>query len=185
VVKHSRFIAHAVPVAAPELALAVRDRISVPGATHNCWAYRIGALYRFSDDGEPGGSAGRPILQAIDAEQVDRVLVVVVRFYGGVKLGVGGLVRAYGGAARECLKLADKTQLKELIRMHISCSFSQRDRVLVALAQHQSRAIEERFEAAGVEIETETEVPAVAALERALADLSRGTIRVRRSGADG
>lgn len=69
-------------------------------ATHNCWAYKVGAQYRFSDDGEPAGTAGRPILSAIEAQHLDRVMVVVTRYFGGIKLGVGGLVRAYGGWPR-------------------------------------------------------------------------------------
>ena len=98
-VKHSRFLAQAAPVATPDDALAFLREIAVPDATHNCWAYRIGGEYRSSDDGEPAGTAGRPILAAIDGQGFDRVMVVVTRWYGGIKLGAGGLVRAYGGAA--------------------------------------------------------------------------------------
>ena len=71
---------------------------SDPEATHNCWAYKIGQEYRFNDDGEPGGTAGRPILQAIEGQGMDRVAVLVVRWFGGVKLGAGGLVRAAAAA---------------------------------------------------------------------------------------
>jgi len=184
-VKHSRFTAHAAPVTSAELALAFRDRISDPGATHNCWAYRVGELYRFSDDGEPGGSAGRPILAAIDGQNVDRVMVVVTRWFGGVKLGVGGLVRAYGGCAAECLRLADKKELKQTTIMHISCSFSQRSRVAALLTARQALLRKERFESDGVEIEAEAPSADVEPIERALADLSRGAIRVRRERADG
>ena len=98
-VKHSRFIAHAAPVATPADAMDVLKDVEVRDATHNCWAWRIGGDYRSSDDGEPAGTAGRPILAAIDGQGFDRVMVVVTRWFGGVKLGAGGLVRAYGGAA--------------------------------------------------------------------------------------
>ena len=77
-IKHSRFIAHAAPVASPQAALDFVAAVSDPAATHNCWAYRVGAQYRFSDDGEPAGTAGRPILAAIDGQGYDRVAVVVV-----------------------------------------------------------------------------------------------------------
>ena len=184
-VKHSRFSAHAAPVSSAELALAFRDRISDPSATHNCWAYRVGELYRFSDDGEPGGSAGRPILAAIDGQNVDRVIVVVTRWFGGVKLGVGGLVRAYGGCAAECLRLAVKQELKHITTMHISCSFSQRSRVVALLATRQAPVKQERFESDGVEIEAEATSTDVEPIERALADLSRGAIRVRKEPLDG
>ena len=98
-IKHSRFLAQACPINSAAEALAFFDAVSTPDATHNCWAYRYGNEYRSSDDGEPAGTAGRPILAAIDGQGYDRVAVVVTRWYGGIKLGAGGLVRAYGGTA--------------------------------------------------------------------------------------
>src|SRR5690554_2098519 len=112
-VRHSRFLARATAVAGADEAMAWLQAVSVPDATHNCWAWRIGDDYRSSDDGEPAGTAGRPILAAIDGQGFDRVAVVVTRWYGGIKLGAGGLVRAYGGAAAECLRLAPRLQLVE------------------------------------------------------------------------
>src|SRR5690606_41573561 len=96
-IKKSRFLALAAPVASALEAMAFFANHHVADATHNCWAYRIGQEYRFNDDGEPGGTAGRPILQAIEGQQCDRVAVLVIRWFGGIKLGSGGLVRAYGG----------------------------------------------------------------------------------------
>ena len=93
-VKHSRFLAIAGPATTPEAALAFIAAVGTADATHNCWAYRIGGLYRSSDDGEPAGTAGRPILAAIDGQGFDQVAVVVTRWYGGIKLGAGGLGRA-------------------------------------------------------------------------------------------
>ena len=110
-VKHSRFIVHAAPVSTPEEALAWFTQVGDPAATHNCWAYRIGGQYRFNDDGEPAGTAGRPILAAIDGQGLDQVAAVVTRWYGGIKLGAGGLVRAYGGSVAECLRLAPRRAL--------------------------------------------------------------------------
>lgn len=116
VVKKSRFVARvcALTVRASDhntkgsdAASAARDAISSMSdmsATHNCWAWRYGEDSRSSDDGEPGGTAGRPILTAIDASGIDRVAVVVTRYYGGIKLGTGGLARAYGGAAAASLR---------------------------------------------------------------------------------
>ena len=105
-IKGSRFLALAARARDPDEAMDWLASVFVADATHNCWAYRIGGLYRFNDDGEPGGSAGRPILSAIDGQAMDQVVCVVVRWYGGTKLGVGGLVRAYGGTAAECLRTA-------------------------------------------------------------------------------
>jgi uncharacterized YigZ family protein len=111
VVKKSKFIARASPVSSIEEALEFIAKVSEPKASHNCWAYRSSstpAYERFSDDGEPGGTAGRPILQAIEAEGIVDVAVCVTRYFGGTKLGTGGLVRAYGSAARNALKLANR-----------------------------------------------------------------------------
>ena len=105
-VKHSRFIAHTAPIDSAAAAMAILQQVAAADATHNCWAYRYGRDYRSSDDGEPAGTAGRPILAAIDGQGFDRVMVVVTRWFGGIKLGAGGLVRAYGGAAAECLRTA-------------------------------------------------------------------------------
>lgn len=122
--KRSRFLVRAVPVASPEEALSRLEALSDSDATHNCWAYRIGDQYRFSDDGEPGGTAGRPILAAIEGQGLDRVLVVVTRHFGGVKLGAGGLVRAYGGAAASCLRQAHQREQWPRVRLRVTVSFN-------------------------------------------------------------
>ena len=111
-IKKSRFMAVAMRAETSVEAMEQIGKVSLPDATHNCWAYKIGGEYRFSDDGEPGGSAGRPILAAIEGQELDRVTVVVSRYFGGIKLGVGGLVRAYGGTAAECLRQAQKLEVK-------------------------------------------------------------------------
>ena len=102
-VKRSRFVARAAPVTSPEEAMDFVRARSDPAASHNCFAYRIGHEYRFSDDGEPGGTAGRPMLSALEGSGFDGVCVLVTRYYGGTQLGAGGLVRAYGGAASAVL----------------------------------------------------------------------------------
>jgi len=81
-------------VAVAQAAQAALAGLIDADATHNCWAWRYGTHSRSSDDGEPAGTAGRPILAAIDGQGLDRLLVVVTRWYGGIKLGAGGLVRA-------------------------------------------------------------------------------------------
>ena len=112
-IKGSRFIATVAPsptVAAAE-GFVERIRSEFPAATHHCWAYRVGPTgeaFRASDDGEPGGSAGRPILQQLEGHGLTNAVVVVTRWYGGTKLGVGGLMRAYGGAAGHALDRAER-----------------------------------------------------------------------------
>jgi uncharacterized YigZ family protein len=100
----SRFLAFASPATSPEEAHAVLDalRRTHYDATHHCWAWRLGMTpdaFRFSDDGEPAGTAGRRILTAIDRRTLTDLMLVVVRYFGGTKLGVGGLARAYTDAA--------------------------------------------------------------------------------------
>jgi uncharacterized YigZ family protein len=110
-IQGSRFVADAAPApdAAAALALVERVQGELPGATHHCWAYRLppsGIEYRTSDAGEPRGSAGVPILKRIEGAGLVGVAVVVTRWFGGTKLGVGGLVRAYGAAAAAALAAA-------------------------------------------------------------------------------
>ena len=107
-IRKSRFVAQARRCDTDTEAEAYIADASDPKASHNCWAYRVGDVSRHNDDGEPGGTAGRPILAAIDNEGVDLVAVVVSRYYGGIKLGTGGLARAYGGTAAKCVEQASK-----------------------------------------------------------------------------
>ncbi|HMB89977.1 MAG TPA: YigZ family protein, partial [Rhodothermales bacterium] len=123
--KGSRFLAEALPAAdeaAAEAAIsAIRKREY--NATHHCTAYRIGPaadLFRFNDDGEPSGTAGQPILRQIEGRELTNTLVVVTRYYGGTKLGTGGLIRAYGEAASLALDASPVQQciLRERLRLH-------------------------------------------------------------------
>ncbi len=109
----SRFLAEVFPLDRLDHVQETLDSVrkALHDATHHCFAYRLGSsgeLYRAYDDGEPGGSAGRPILAAIDRPGLTNVLVIVTRYFGGTKLGVGGLARAYGEAADGALKSAGK-----------------------------------------------------------------------------
>ncbi|ASG68591.1 YigZ family protein [Francisella halioticida] len=110
-IKKSRLIAYAFYIESEQEAL---DEIGTIKArygdvNHHCWAYALTKdnRFRFSDDGEPNGSAGKPILSHIQGNDLLNVLVIVVRYFGGTKLGVGGLIRAYGQAAKDVLELAD------------------------------------------------------------------------------
>ena len=110
-VRGSRFIATAIPVRSKDEANDVIDQIrkEVWDATNNCFAYQLapnGAEYRFSDDGEPSGTAGKPILFSIQQRDLLDVLVVVTRYFGGTKLGAGGLARAYADATNDVLEQA-------------------------------------------------------------------------------
>lgn len=108
-INRSRFIADVAPATDEPACLAFVDaiRLREPGATHHCWAYRLSdGRERSFDDGEPGGTAGSPILRRIQGADLYDVVVVVTRYYGGTNLGTGGLIRAYGRAAGAVLKVA-------------------------------------------------------------------------------
>ena len=114
VIKGSKFIGFVSSVRSVEAALAKLGEVRAryPDATHHCWAYRIGDELRFSDDGEPGGTAGRPMLETLQKRDLDRVIGIVTRYYGGAKLGAGGLVRAYGGTLAKTLDVAGVQEVK-------------------------------------------------------------------------
>jgi putative IMPACT (imprinted ancient) family translation regulator len=179
-VKKSRFVAEAAPVADANAALAWIRAGGDPEATHNCWAYRCGGDYRFSDDGEPGGSAGRPILAAIDGQGLDRVAVRVTRWYGGTNLGVGGLVRAYGGVAAECLRLAPRVALVEMVEAELRCDFALAGAVHGLLAASAAEKLAETFEIDGLRLRLRLPASSFAVLAERLRDASRGSARLQR-----
>lgn len=98
-------------------------------ATHNPFAYRVGPDMRFSDNGEPGGTAGRPMLEVLQKRDLDFVLGVVTRYYGGVKLGAGGLVRAYSGSLAKALDEAGTVEVRETVTRTVTVPFSEMDAV--------------------------------------------------------
>lgn len=178
--KKSRFLAYALPVESPADAMAWLAQAGDPQATHNCWAYRIGGEYRFDDDGEPGGSAGRPILAAIDGQGVDRVCVLVVRWYGGTNLGVGGLVRAYGGVAAECLRTATRRPLIDWCDATLACDFALSGAVHALLPAFDAGKTGESFDEHGLHLRLRLPASRYEALADRLRDLSRGAARLHR-----
>ncbi|TAH44562.1 MAG: YigZ family protein [Dokdonella sp.] len=173
-IRKSRFLAQADRVDSPDEAMTSLKRLSDPLATHNCWAWRIGALYRFSDDGEPGGTAGRPILQAIEGQGMDRVLVVVTRWYGGIKLGTGGLARAYGGCAAECLRLAERIPLVAMTQLRAHCEFALLPLLTARLPEFQAEKLEETFDARGAWLSLRLPRDQAGGLRHLLTNLSKG-----------
>jgi len=173
-VRKSRFLAQAGPAGDVAAAMRFIESRSQADATHNCWAYRVGNEYRYSDAGEPGGTAGRPILQAIDGQGYDRVAVVVARWFGGIKLGTGGLMRAYGGCAANCLRAGARVPWVETVRVRCACSHADRARLAGRLAGHGAEVLEESFGPEGAVLELAVPRPALEPLAAELADLSRG-----------
>jgi len=110
-IKKSKFIVYASYAATYDDAMKFVAQIQDPQATHHCFAFRENEhLYRLSDDGEPHGTAGKPILSAIDSCKIQQVMVVVVRYFGGVKLGTGGLIRAYHGVVKNAFAAHDSLE---------------------------------------------------------------------------
>jgi uncharacterized YigZ family protein len=133
-IKGSRFIALGFPAGDEDAALEILNGIRKKeyNATHHCYAYVVGIeneKFKYSDDGEPSGTAGRPIYQAITGKKLRNVIVIVVRYFGGVKLGTGGLTHAYGQAAAELLDKADIVEMLICDRVSFSIPFTLFDRV--------------------------------------------------------
>ncbi|CAN1182982.1 IMPACT family member in pol 5'region (Fragment) [Linum perenne] len=136
-IKKSKFIAISGPISNEQSAFAFLNQVKDPRATHNCWAYKVGDQFRSNDDGEPSGTAGKPIQSAIESSGIDRVMVVVIRHFGGIKLGTGGLVRAYGGVAAECLRNAPTQLVKSKVPLGIEVPFE-----LLGILNHQLQSFQ-------------------------------------------
>ncbi len=136
-VKGSRFIATVAPVDSEDAARELVDEVSaeMPDASHHCTAWRIAqpSIDRCNDDGEPGGSAGRPILAQLTGRDLVNVAVVVTRYFGGTKLGVGGLVRAYGAATAAAVDHATFQPYQTTVTMTIVTDYGDVDRLTRAL----------------------------------------------------
>jgi uncharacterized YigZ family protein len=126
VIKKSRFIGcvQAVPDRAAALAVVASLRAEHPQAAHVCWALLAGGQSAANDDGEPGGTAGRPMLEVLRRQDLEGVLATVVRYFGGVKLGAGGLVRAYTDAVAQALLGAEKLPLRKIVALRCAVPYS-------------------------------------------------------------
>lgn len=150
-IKHSRFIATVIPAASVADAKALIATIAAryPDATHNCWAFVVGvgpqAEIGMSDDGEPGGTAGRPMLQVLQGSGIGDVAAVVTRYFGGIKLGSGGLVRAYGGTLQKALNdLPTREQVLRRTGM-VTVDYSLYEQLRRLLATFDARIDDEQF----------------------------------------
>jgi uncharacterized YigZ family protein len=130
-IKKSRFIGIISPCRSEREALQLLDRLHQqhPNASHIVYAYRIqspdGLICRFHDAGEPGGTAGKPIFQHLEGKQLIDLILVVIRYFGGIKLGAGGLARAYGNLAKLAIDCADIAEYIEFTELQLSLDYSQ------------------------------------------------------------
>ena len=153
--KRSRFIATLRHIETEEQAaeFLAEMRSKYWDARHNCYAYSIshGTLKRFSDDGEPHGTAGKPILDIIDGSGLTDIMIVVTRYFGGVLLGTGGLVRAYSAAAREAIAAAERIKMTPCTVYKASCGYSELERLTKLISDCGGR-VENTVYAADVEL---------------------------------
>ena len=182
--KKSRFIGRLWPVETEEAALEKIQAMKKQhyDATHNCWAYiiRDGAV-RFSDDGEPGGTAGMPMLQVLQREGLYNIVCVVTRYFGGILLGAGGLVRAYTKGAKIAVDAAGKSIKRVWTALYIPCPYSFYERVKLEIAAFGGVIRSTDF---GSEVELEVLLPegkTQAFMER-LTDMSAATIEALETG---
>lgn len=187
-IQRSRFVttaAHA-PTSEAAHAFVQRTRDEFPGATHNCWAFVAGPPgstmhVGMSDDGEPHGTAGRPMLTALLHGGVGEIVAVCSRWFGGVKLGTGGLGRAYAGGVKLVLDSLPTTEKVERVRLSVTVGYPDVD-ALQRLMDELDVVVED--EEYGVEVRYRCGVPATAVetFEAGVAELSRGGARVERVG---
>lgn len=177
-IKKSRFQAFATPVENEQEVKDFLEAYKDVSTTHQCWAWKIGQQLRFNDDGEPSGTAGRPILATIEGNELTNILVLVNRWYGGIKLGTGGLVRAYGGCAGQCLMLAEKIELIEKQKVQFSCLFNEWAIFQYELNQ-QSIEYQEQYHAEGVDVIALLQKHQIPAFALKLQDVSRGREKLK------
>ena len=145
IIKNSRFICLFIKISSDDVS-SILDNIrnTYPKATHYCYGYIYNEIQRFNDDGEPGGTAGMPILNVLLKEELSNVLCVVIRYFGGIKLGAGGLVRAYTKSVTECLKVTDLLELEEGYKINLKFNYNDEKQVKYLLKD--SNVLNEKYE---------------------------------------
>ena len=145
IIKNSRFICLLIKINSVDIN-NILDKIKTdyPKATHYCYAYLYNDIQRFNDDGEPGGTAGMPMLNVLLKEELSNVLCVVIRYFGGIKLGAGGLVRAYTKSVTECLKVTDLMDLEEGYKVRLKFNYNDEKQVKYLLKD--STVLNEKYD---------------------------------------
>ena len=183
--KRSRFIGYIRPVKTEEEAIAFINQIKSKhwDATHNVYAYclREGQVKRYSDDGEPQGTAGIPTLDVLLKSEVTDVVVVTTRYFGGILLGGGGLVRAYSHAASLALAKAQVITMRECKLAELTCDYNQYGRVSALIPEHEG-IIDDTTFTDFVQLRFHMAEPNLSAFEKQLADATCGEVTVSYTG---
>lgn len=178
--KRSRFLGLVRPVSSEDEARTIiaACKKQYHDARHNCWCYLIGEnIVRYSDDGEPQGTAGQPMLNVFQREGVTNVVCVVTRYFGGILLGAGGLTRAYSKGARDALCAAGYAVMGQWAVVSIPCTYAMLERVKLEVAAQDGTVDDTEY---GADIRLTVSLPAerVDALQARLTELSAGSITV-------
>ncbi|MDO5536266.1 MAG: YigZ family protein [Desulfovibrionaceae bacterium] len=180
-IRRSRFLTHIARASSPDEARAFVElmRVRHADATHNCWAFNAGppgstAQIGASDDGEPHGTAGRPMLGVLLHGDVGEICCVVTRWFGGIKLGTGGLVRAYQDCVAGCLDTLPRAMRVSLAKLAVEIGYADNERVRRLLARHGASVTSEEY-GADILLEIGIPGPAVQDFTRELADLTSGS----------
>ena len=178
--KRSRFISHIWPVESEEQAQQYIKEMKARyyDARHNCWCYRIGhAVARYSDDGEPQGTAGQPMLKVLEREEVTNVCCVVTRYFGGILLGAGGLTRAYSKGAKDALIASGIAVMGAWARVKVPCTYPLFQRVKLEIESANGVVDDVQY---GADVVLAVSLPAeqTESLQRRLTELSAGGIAV-------
>ena len=176
--KKSRFIGQLFPVTSEQEAKTILDGVRKQhyDARHNCWCYILkSGQKRYSDDGEPQGTAGQPMLNVLEREGVVDALCVVTRYFGGILLGAGGLCRAYTKAAKDALDAAGIARMQPWLRQSVTCSYALFERVKLLIAAQDGEVEDAQY---GAEILMTYRIPAGAdeQLRTTLREASSGSI---------
>jgi len=148
-----------------------------PSATHNCWAYKIGNEYRFNDDGEPSGTAGKPILAAIEGAGFDFLGALVIRHYGGIKLGTGGLARAYGGTIAKNLKHASYTNYIPMQELQVQLPFEFSNPLFNLTADYGAKVIQQDFNTKGIHCKLSIPETELTSFKESLLNTTKGHVQ--------
>jgi uncharacterized YigZ family protein len=146
-------------------------------ANHHCYAYKLGQVVKFSDDGEPGGTAGRPMLEVLQKRKLDHILAVVTRYFGGTKLGAGGLVRAYSGALAKALDDAGVLEIRDRVTLSFEVPFAMMDSTHRFVESVDGLKIEGlEYTASGMKLSVSFFAEAEGMFKKQLTELTRGQV---------
>jgi uncharacterized YigZ family protein len=182
--KGSRFISYLYPVKTKETAdtIIARLRKKYHDSTHVCFAYRLGNgdedYFRYNDNGEPSGTAGLPIYNEIKSKEYFNTLVAVIRYYGGTKLGTGGLTRAYGQAAKKVLDVSQRVTIHVKQKVSIFFPFDFTGEIMQVVNRFSLDVVKQDYSAHGVQMQLEIPVAKLDDVSKQIIDRSNGKIRL-------